>query len=784
MLQSSIPSRSTFGVALVLLACLVSFGAWTPQDKAPSLNSKDANNRLAAAKALVETGDDNLQKVMHKLLKDNDWEVSLVAIRALGDCGDKKDVESLIRIATTSPILELRAEAALSLGKLDAPKAADSLSGKLRKDATLFACEALIRIAPQVPKFEEQKALTRLDDHESSEVRSAAAGALVALARSDRGLVMRKVLSSEFLAVRARALEVAKEQPHADLATPIYELLQRPQLNDVVLRRAIGAYVASVASMPEGSQAAWSEALKSLGSSDDPAVARRAALLAEALANSETATGLDLIATTSAVRKHADAGVRAGAARSLRSMSGGDALAAALAMFDGESSDRVRLAAAHAIFKLQPVSEEAGSHWAVEQLSLVSDRKLRQAIAVELGNKDLEENVAVGEALIAALDDSDWGVSACAAVSLGLTRSSAGTAALIKMATDQKDWRRRGAAVVGLTKALRKEGITTIIAALGDSEPLVKQTALSYLNTLRRGEPLTANSTEWGPWWAEIQEKMRLYDPREQLERNEKYGYVTDPKIIYRGLDVMVLDSRGDHIQHILARLDIQHRMTQASKVVQDGLDAGGVFVSNCTGEMEKADLERLSWFVKVGGYVTGSCWALSMTINHLEPGVVAKLHTKDEVMDNVIATPCDIESQYTEGVFGKYVFPVYRLEGAHLIDILEPERVEMLVDSVDCAERWGGGNLACWFRSGHGTLLDSANHFDSPVFQHAQGLKKPEQRMAYAINHMGTSYAQIRETAKEKFWASNGKAAKEIFDDSVFRLVTNFVRLRRLEGR
>jgi hypothetical protein len=47
----------------------------------------------------------------------------------------------------------------------------------------------------------------------------------------------------------------------------------------------------------------------------------------------------------------------------------------------------------------------------------------------------------------------------------------------------------------------------------------------------------------------------------------------------------------------------------------------------------------------------------------------------------------------------------------------------------------------------------------------------------------MGTSFERIRATAKEKFWDSNMKASKEVRDLSVFKLVTNFVRLRRLEG-
>jgi hypothetical protein len=272
-------------------------------------------------------------------------------------------------------------------------------------------------------------------------------------------------------------------------------------------------------------------------------------------------------------------------------------------------------------------------------------------------------------------------------------------------------------------------------------------------------------------------------DPKELEAERARLGYAASPEEIYRGLDVLVLESRGDHIQNILAELGIAHRLTSSSRVPEDGVDGAGVFVSNCTGEMEAADVARLEWFVSVGGYLFGSCWAVHETIERATPGRVRKLETRDEVLDKVLATPWALGSPYLEGVFLPDVRPIYSLYGAHLIEVLEPENVEVLVDSPECAERWGGGNLACWFSFGHGKVLDSVNHFDLQGLEEATWLKSPEDRMAYAVDHMGTSFERIRATAKEKFWDSNMKASKEVRDLSVFKLVTNFVRLRRLEG-
>ena len=116
----------------------------------------------------------------------------------------------------------------------------------------------------------------------------------------------------------------------------------------------------------------------------------------------------------------------------------------------------------------------------------------------------------------------------------------------------------------------------------------------------------------------------------------------------------------------------------------------------------------------------------------------------------------------------------------AHLIEVLDPEEVEVLIDSPACAQAFGGANLAAWFTLGHGVVLDSANHFELQGFLSAT-VREPEERMAYAIDHLGLTYARLRELRKEKFWNKTAAAAEHVKDLSVFRLITNFVFLKLL---
>jgi hypothetical protein len=104
-----------------------------------------------------------------------------------------------------------------------------------------------------------------------------------------------------------------------------------------------------------------------------------------------------------------------------------------------------------------------------------------------------------------------------------------------------------------------------------------------------------------------------------------------------------------------------------------------------------------------------------------------------------------------------------------------------VIVDSPDAAERWGCGNLAAWFFCGHGVLFDSANHFDLQGLGKIERLKTDKDRQAHAVDHMGLSFATLRATRTEAYWKSAGKASESVPDLSAFRLLTNFVRSKRI---
>ncbi|MFT5080270.1 MAG: HEAT repeat protein [Planctomycetota bacterium] len=751
-------------------------------DDAKDIKSRDVEVRLAAVKRLATITtdeDDDTGKLLAKALKDDDWEIVTIAATALGNIGREKSLKDLAKLGWEGPTQGVRTAAALAAGKIDSEAALKELAKKLSGDRAVKTSGAYALVAMAAEKPKSPKALAKLLNAKDTLTRAAAARALVLCATSERKELTEELLESPYQAVVAATLDAIVADPQAGLTQPIEALLQTAGLSDVIERRAIAALVASLGAESD-TKAGAKAAIQSLSAVANGPVSSRAPRLLVKCITAKALEPEDAADALVASLASSDVGTRAAAARALGFGDKESCLAPVQKLAESDASGRVRRAAVAASLVLEAVTDDEQRAWLVKRLGAEQDSAVREDIVVALGKEGLDD---VQGALIAALGDKSWGVAACAAVSLGRTRAESCIDELAALSRREDSWRMRGAAAVGLCHTMHKKAIPPLIALLADPEPLVARTAYSFLKSIAKGPVLGPEIEIWQAWWQENEKRIRLETPKEANERREKYGYSESAEEIFAGLDVMVFQSRGDHIETVLDFIGIKHRKTTANKITEGALDAAGVFVSNCTGEMQVMDVERLQWFVKCGGYLFGSCWAIHETIERVAPGAIRKFPTSSEVMDQVTASPCDPENSYLKGVFPAGVVPIYNLVGAHLIEVMEPERVEVLVDSAECAERWGEGNLTAWFREGHGRILDSVNHFDAQGLAEATGLKTDEDRMAYAIDHMGISFAKIRETRKEKWWSGNMKAAEHIRDLSVFNLITNFVRARRIDG-
>ncbi|MEM1449896.1 MAG: HEAT repeat domain-containing protein [Planctomycetota bacterium] len=779
-------------LALVLAAAL-------PTDEPlKDIKSKEPEVREAAARLLAE---DDSPKAVGALLKaasrDEDVLVVLAALGALdGREASDKIVSVLVDLALESPFTRIRRTASEALGRMDAPGAREKLVKKSSGKTLAVAARALAwsmgaaevdasRETKDVEK--ELKKLAKGLKSKAADERPIAARAMVALARGNtevrattlRSLTVERLDDEAEAAVICAALEEATSSPDPADLDVLAELLDTAALMSVVERRTERALAASLGLRDASEQAAFFDEKRG-GEAASPRLARTA-----------TQSGIDRTVGRDAVvalLEERDEHARAAAVRALRRF-GDDGVEAAIERIGDEASARVQLQFVQLLAEHGDIAgEEEGEPKPAARALIaaleegVSDL-VKEAAAVALGRPDAPD-AAVRALSVAAAKSDARSLGTVAAIALGRTRSDNALGPLTSLSkTDE--WTARAAAAEGLKQLSRADCVEPLLTLVQDGDAAVQATAHRALLRFSNREGDDVDPATWPEWWAENGKRARYRTKEEKRELAEKYGYGVDDSVIYRGLDVIVVPGRGDRIEGVLERLGIKFRIARAGQLDEAGLHPEAILLVGCTGELGVDDVDIVQWYVRAGGALFTSCWALTYTVEPAFPAILTKFPSPGEVVDNVFALPTATaeESPYLRGVFDGGVQPYYSLLGAHLIEVLDPERATVLLDSPSAAARHGTGDLAAWFRAGHGVVLDTANHFEEQGFSAAKGLDKPVDRQAFAVNHMGLTLEELRRVAEEKWWKSTSKASGEVSDLSVFRILTNFVREKRING-
>lgn len=767
--------HTTFAFTVLLTATAIAQTPPATPDIAADLKHKQFDKRVAAIAAIAASDRKDADALLLPLLKENDFEIQEHAAQAMGKRKNKAAMPALLDLAVDADIARVRHAAALAINTIDPVDGAAKLWKQAKGKTQVAALEALA-IVLRGQKFAEADKLKKLLRDPNAAIREPAAVAWLE-GSADRTAAIKELLNEPFLVVRCRALEAIAQAPRAEDLAPLAAAFAGPGQNEVVGRRLLRA-LDVVLRLGDGDRATAAKALLDQGGDDGLVLTRRARLVTLlAHGTPPVFDGKQAVEALQPSLRAKDGAARAAAAHALREVGGEGALAAALAHFPLEPDSRVQLQLVETVAALRKPTTPEAVDWLVRIVRGNHDDSVKERAVVRLGKSGVKD---AADALIAMLGDSTWTLACCAAVSLGKTDDDKAFEPL-KNLLQNSDWRRRGAAVVGLMHWSREAAIESLLGALADQHPVVARAAHEALRTISRRYEQKQDVKGWKAWWEGARGKHDFTDREASIDKLKKYGYAVPDTEIYSGLDVLVFKSRGDHIEQLLERLKIEHRSTEASQVLAGGAHPEAIFVSNCTGELGPTDIEPLQWFVCTGGSLFGSCWALTETIGRIHPGVMQQAVTRDQVMDDVRAQPCRPDSPLLTGVFPPSVVPVYHLEGAHLIAVMDPERCEVLIDSPDAAERWGCGNVAAWFFSGHGVLFDSANHFDLQGLEKVVGMKTDKDRQAYAIDHMGMTYETWRTTKGAAHWKSPTQANKVVPDLSAFRLLTNFVRSKRI---
>ncbi len=743
------------------------------------LRDKDADIRQAAIEHCIDVGGENVPKWLHKALKDKDWGVVLAAAKGLSVHGTPAAIKNLQELALEAPLFSVRRAALDALAKIDPENSADAFYKKAKGKTAEVAAYALSRLAEHGVLPTKLTKLEKLASNRDEALQPAGTNALVACAKpEDQPAALGAALESERLLLRTQAAEAAERTANPACIPILVENLGLGRVNPVLERRLIRALVACVKAVKgdDPRQDALGPALNRL-TLQKPSGVYRARIL-EAMG--ETLPAPWRLAEIRKVAECEDVAVRRAASKALGTIPGDESLTYAVERLKDDTSAKVVEPLIHTVLKLGGLDNEDARkilHRCItEERGTVASR---EDLCVALAQSELPEAQAM---LVLAADSIQGDLAQAALVAVGKGRGPKALE-ILSAALERSDWRDRGAAVVGLMHLALPECFDLLMKATEDQEPSVALSATHGLLRLSGRATSGAPKQGWEEWWKENQGKVSLRQ-REKSQRSfEKYGYQVPDALIYSGLDVVVIPGRGDHIESVLDRLGIAYRIVRAGQLAEEGLHPAAVLIVGCTGEIAAGDVPIVQWYVRCGGSLFTSCWSLTFTANRSFPHVIAKAPTDHEVLDRVSTEPAAPDSTFLNGVFEGGSIPIYSLEGAHLIQVQDPIRAEVLIDSPEAAERHGSGEMAAWFRVGHGTVLDSVNHFELQGLALATDLKKKEDLQAYAVNHMGLSMGKLRQVRKERWWKSREKASKHVDDTSAFRLLTNFVREKRLRG-
>jgi hypothetical protein len=197
---------------------------------------------------------------------------------------------------------------------------------------------------------------------------------------------------------------------------------------------------------------------------------------------------------------------------------------------------------------------------------------------------------------------------------------------------------------------------------------------------------------------------------REQLRRDAPDRARTLDQV--EASDVVVVAGCYDHVEAVLAALEVPHGLVQPHELDGLRLQPEQLLIVNCPGQVSAAAITRIRAFVEAGGSLFTTDWALRHVIEPAFPGVLAfsRRPTPDDVVRIEVRDP---DSIYLQGVLDGQDDPQWWLEGSsYPISVVDHERVKVLITSRELEQKYGEAPVAVWFRWGEGDVFHMISHY------------------------------------------------------------------------
>ncbi|MFW9942270.1 MAG: hypothetical protein ACFFFT_14625 [Candidatus Thorarchaeota archaeon] len=245
------------------------------------------------------------------------------------------------------------------------------------------------------------------------------------------------------------------------------------------------------------------------------------------------------------------------------------------------------------------------------------------------------------------------------------------------------------------------------------------------------------------------------------LEKRMAKERPMDLEILQKVKDSSIIIVAGsyDRVETVLDMIKVPYVLIQPEEVSQINLKPDQILIINCPGNIYDDALSKVKEFVKRGGFLFTTDWALLNILEKIFPELV-KYNQRPTGDDCVAVQVVDKSNKFLEGLFKADEEPIWWLESSsYPIKIIDKEKVKVLVTSKEMEQKYGEAPIVITFEFGDGgTVLHMTSHY---YLQRAELRTKRHKMSAkeYVQSEMAFSDADAEEIEKDLDGLTLGEA-------------------------
>jgi hypothetical protein len=211
-----------------------------------------------------------------------------------------------------------------------------------------------------------------------------------------------------------------------------------------------------------------------------------------------------------------------------------------------------------------------------------------------------------------------------------------------------------------------------------------------------------------------------------------------------RQAEVVVVRGSADHMEQVMARAQLKYVAVDPSELPQLPLHGQQVLMVNCMGQMSPEARERVRRFVNAGGLLYTTDHAVHYLVEKIFPGYIA---FRGKISEEEIFPMETAGDQGLLKKIGTGGHPRWQLAGGgYLFDVVDRQKVEVLMRSKAVGARYGTPVLGVRFRVGDGQVIHVTGHFFTQPGQ------RPEEAAA------GRAFEQMSANVVDEKRGDNGR--------------------------